>query len=277
MLRATGPEETARTTRATRPTWTHGRRGAVTAASAAVVVLGGVVAACGGHGPGGGYVAVGAAGGPQRGSTAAAAPTGSVSLVPLDDGGKGGGSTPSGSPGQGKSPAGTPGSGQPDGSSDPGGPERTAPSPDTPNPTGGASGPTAPAPPPPSGSPTPTPGGGTAAGPADLAWSRPRTKDADQRWCQKVTVDFHNSGGTAVRSGSVTFGTHIIGALGIDWGTVDSAVDLPVPIAPGARKSPTWTVCVDAMGVPPLERSREWGNVPLGMHIETRDVSVQWK
>jgi hypothetical protein len=80
-----------------------------------------------------------------------------------------------------------------------------------------------------------------------------------------VTVAFHNSGGTAVRSGTVTFGTHIIGLLGLDWGTVDSTEDLPVPIAAGAREDHTWTVCVDA-----------W-RVPLGMHIETRDVSVRWK
>ncbi|MEU3823782.1 hypothetical protein AB0F36_00465 [Streptomyces sp. NPDC029080] len=90
------------------------------------------------------------------------------------------------------------------------------------------------------------------------------TADGEQRRCQRVTVGFHNSGGTAVRSGEVTFGTHIIGALGVDWGTVASTVRLPVPLAPGARKSPTWTVCVDA-----------W-RVPLGMHIETRDVSVEW-
>ncbi|MFI2202101.1 hypothetical protein ACH47Z_15275 [Streptomyces sp. NPDC020192] len=111
----------------------------------------------------------------------------------------------------------------------------------------------------------PTPGSSTPAAPAALSWGKPVTKDTDQRWCQHVTVEFHNSGGTAVRSGSVTFGTHIIGLLGIDWGTVSSTVDLPVPIAPDARTSPTWTVCVDA-----------W-RVPLGMHIETRDVSVQWK
>ncbi|MFC9926650.1 hypothetical protein [Streptomyces sp. NPDC127190] len=80
-----------------------------------------------------------------------------------------------------------------------------------------------------------------------------------------MTVDFRNAGGTAVASGSVTFGTHIIGALGIDWGTVESTADLPVPIAAGAEKSTAWTVCVEA-----------W-QVPLGMHIETRDVSVRWK
>ena len=37
------------------------------------------------------------------------------------------------------------------------------------------------------------------------------------------------------------------------------------PIAAGARTERTWTVCVDA-----------W-RVPLGMHIETRDVSVRWE
>ncbi|MFI9250750.1 hypothetical protein [Streptomyces sp. NPDC053069] len=101
--------------------------------------------------------------------------------------------------------------------------------------------------------------------PADLSWGKPATDAADHRWCQKVTVGFHNSGGVAVRSGSVSFGTHIIGALGIDWGTVTSTVDLPAPIPPRTHKGHTWTVCVDA-----------W-RVPLGMHIETRDVSVKWK
>lgn len=68
-----------------------------------------------------------------------------------------------------------------------------------------------------------------------------------------------------MRSGEVTFGTHVIGALGVDWATVESTARLPVPPAPGARSSPPWTVCVEA-----------W-RVPLGMHIETRDVSVAWK
>ncbi|WP_237547036.1 hypothetical protein [Streptomyces sp. SID161] len=125
----------------------------------------------------------------------------------------------------------------------------------SPEPGGGRDGRTTPPP----ASPEPTP-----ATPAALTWGGPVTADGEQRRCQRVTVGFHNSGGTAVRSGEVTFGTHIIGALGVDWGTVASTVRLPVPLAPGARKSPTWTVCVDA-----------W-RVPLGMHIETRDVSVEW-
>ncbi|KUO19702.1 hypothetical protein AQJ91_17925 [Streptomyces dysideae] len=80
-----------------------------------------------------------------------------------------------------------------------------------------------------------------------------------------MTLGFHNTGGSAVRSGTVTFGTHIIGALGVDWGTVESTEELPTPIGPGLRKEKTWTVCVE-----------EW-RVPLGMHVETRDVDVRWK
>ncbi|MGW3416569.1 hypothetical protein [Streptomyces phaeochromogenes] len=102
-------------------------------------------------------------------------------------------------------------------------------------------------------------------GPAVLYVGDPERGPADKRWCEKVTVGFHNTGGTAVRSGTVTLGTHIIGALGIDWATVESAEKLPAPIAPGAREEKTWTVCVDA-----------W-RVPLGMRVETRDVSVRFE
>lgn len=113
-------------------------------------------------------------------------------------------------------------------------------------------------------SPSPTPTAVPAPAPAALSWSTPTRKPTAHRWCEDVTLSFHNSGGTAVRSGTVTFGTHIIGALGIDWATIDSTEQLPVPIGADARKEKTWTVCVDA-----------W-RVPLGMHIETRDVSVEW-
>ncbi|WP_261989632.1 hypothetical protein [Streptomyces sp. uw30] len=95
--------------------------------------------------------------------------------------------------------------------------------------------------------------------------SDPVREPTDKRWCEKVTLGLRNSGGTAVRSGTVTFGTHIIGALGIDWATIESSEELPAPIGAGVRKEKTWTVCVDA-----------W-RVPLGMHIETRDVSVRWE
>ncbi|MFF8729936.1 hypothetical protein ACF073_26160 [Streptomyces sp. NPDC015171] len=253
-------------------TWTRGRRGAVTAASAAVVCLGGVLAACGG-GPGGGYTAVGAG----RGGPTAVAPSGSVTMVPLDGAkgdAKGGGRPPraanSAAPPSGSAGSADPGSSAPSPAAEDGtgrAPDRTPGTgtpPRTPEPGGGGEGgrttPPAGSPGPPSGPPAPT----ASAGPAELSWGAPATEDTDKRWCQRVTVGLRNSGGTAVRSGEVTFGTHIIGALGVDWGTFESTAGLPVPLAPGARESPAWTVCVDA-----------W-RVPLGMHIETRDVSVEW-
>ncbi|MGW2742865.1 hypothetical protein [Streptomyces sp. NPDC001450] len=230
-------------------TWTQGRRGAVTAASAAVVCLGVALAACGGGGRDG-YVAVGGVPSPAG---SAGAPTGAVRMVPLD-----GPTTHSNSPSNGVT------SDPPSDATESGTPPAggsTAPDPADSPPSTTGDGTTAPEQP---SSPTPTPSRTKPPAPADLGWGDPSRKDTDQRWCEKVTVGFHNSGGTAVRSGTVTFGTHIIGALGIDWGTVESTVDLPVPIGPGARADHTWTVCVDA-----------W-RVPLGMHIETRDVSVQW-
>ncbi|WP_432175495.1 hypothetical protein [Streptomyces sp. Tue6028] len=254
----------------------RGRRGALVAASATVVCLGAVLAACGSGGDGDGYVAVGAAGGTPGASGAVVAPTGDVSLMPLDGaaegsgtaGGKqgadsGGADVTASAPGSGSS-GGLPGpaaSGHSGSTSTPsagtGGPGRTGTG------SGGASGqgPSSPATPP-SGSST-APGG--SAAPAALGVGDPRREATDRRWCEKVTVSFRNTGGTAVRSGTVTFGTHIIGALGIDWATIESSEDLPAPIAAGAKKDKTWTVCVDA-----------W-RVPLGMHIETQDVSVHWK
>ncbi|WP_237323680.1 hypothetical protein [Streptomyces sp. MOE7] len=63
----------------------------------------------------------------------------------------------------------------------------------------------------------------------------------------------------------MTFGTHIIGALGIDWATISSRHRLPLPLAPGTRTTGSWRVCVDA-----------W-RVPLGMHLDTRDITFTWK
>ncbi|MEV0554419.1 hypothetical protein AB0I27_13285 [Streptomyces sp. NPDC050597] len=246
----------------------RGRRGALGGASAAVVCLGAALVACGTGDGNEGYVAV------QRPASSgeAVAPTGDVELVPLEEAGTpegaaSGGSSAPGEPGPGSS--GSPGSrdsgsdSAASGSADGGDGHTTAP------PTGGSD----------SGAGTGSSGSGTGApsggpqsptspakpGPAVLGIGDPEREPADKRWCEKVTVGFHNTGGTAVRSGTVTLGTHIIGALGIDWATVESAEKLPAPIAPGAREEKTWTVCVDA-----------W-RVPLGMHVETRDVSVRWE
>ncbi|MGW7263173.1 hypothetical protein [Streptomyces sp. NPDC054842] len=241
------------------------RRGALLGASAAVVCLGAVAVACGGGGHGGGYVAVGPAGGPP-GASGAAAPTGDVTLAPLDE--KGGTSPPAlnGRPERGRSgPARSPASGAgttPSPGAQTRGPGATGErGTERPGPAGGGGD---------SGRPDGGSGGGTAtasppAGPAVLTAGEPRRAAGERRWCEEVTVAFRNTGGTAVRSGTVTFGTHVVGALGIDWATVESTEDLPAPIAAGAAEERTWTVCVDA-----------W-RVPLGMHVETRDVSVRWR
>ncbi|MET7902759.1 hypothetical protein ABZS86_15300 [Streptomyces sp. NPDC005355] len=116
-------------------------------------------------------------------------------------------------------------------------------------------------PPPPSAPTTPT----TPTGPAVLEVGDPERAAAGERWCEKVTVEFRNTGGAPVTSGTVTFGTHVIDALGIDWATLESKEVLPAPIGAGQKREKTWTVCVD-----------DW-RLPLGMHIQTRDVSVIWK
>lgn len=245
-------------------------------ASTALVCLGAALSACG-SGTDGGYVA---AGGPQ-GSGRAVAPSGDVSLAPLAgdgpsgsrDGGRQGGRDSRGDtgrddagPGDGRAPPGGSSgpSGSPSGAEDAGtgrGAGRDAPS--APSPGGGNSGPANGG----SGhaSATPAPPAPSAPAPAALVVGAPRREAADRRWCEKVTLSFRNTGGTAVRSGTVTLGTHIIGALGIDWATIGSVWALPAPIGPGAGTEKSWTVCVEA-----------W-RVPLGMHVETRDVSVQWK
>ncbi|RVU27156.1 hypothetical protein EOT10_08225 [Streptomyces antnestii] len=286
----------------------RGRRGALAGATAAVVCLGGLLAACGssGGGDGDGYVAVGAAGAtPDRAAGRTVAPTGDVELVPLDgaagssgpdakspgDGGSSGdnsGGDSSGADSSGGSSDAGAGSGSGSGSDSgsgagsgagteagtgdaSGAPEVTGPGSgggdggSTGGSAGGSGGGSAGDS---SGGAGPSPSAphtGTPSGPAVLKVGDPVRKATDQRWCEDVTLTLRNSGGSAVRSGKVTFGTHIIGALGIDWSTVESTRDLPVPIDAGKTKKKTWTVCVDA-----------W-RVPIGMHVETRDVSVEWK
>ncbi|MEV0781705.1 hypothetical protein AB0I52_01680 [Streptomyces sp. NPDC050423] len=277
-----------------------GRRGTVIAASAAVLCLGAALAGCGDGTGGGGYTAVGAARAASgKAPSGAVPPSGKVTLVPLDrdergderGGAKGDGDGRRGaSPSPGSSAAsreagdaggsdGTGGAGGSGGAAGrPGTPGRTADGSGTAggsgtggsgtggaSPTGGSgpdgsgsSGSTAPA--------TPSPPGSTApAGAAVLKVGAPERAAADERWCEKVTVEFRNTGGSPARSGTVTFATHIIGGLGIDWATRESTAPLPAPIGAGAARKKTYTVCVDA-----------W-RVPLGMHVETRDVTAVWK
>jgi hypothetical protein len=98
--------------------------------------------------------------------------------------------------------------------------------------------------------------------PARLAVSGPTRAASDVRWCEYVTVAFTNTGGQPATTGTVTFGTHIIGLLGIDWATVETDEAVPVPVEGGEKKEKTWEICVDA-----------W-RVPLGMHVETQDVRL---
>lgn len=274
------------------------RRGGITTASAALVCLGALLTTgCGSSGDDG-YVAVGAADPSERGGTGADAdghvpPKGGVKFVPLDgdgeDGGaaagKGGGADGSGSSGgpsrsaDGKGEGASPDAGSA-GDAGAGSSSGSAPGSGTGAGSGGATGG--------SGGSSATPGSGSGAGsgpgsgsgsgssgggsaskpsgPAVLQTGKPQRKKTDDRWCEKVTVEFRNTGGATVGSGTVTFATHIIGSLGVDWATRESTRKLPTPIAAGEKKQKTWTVCVD-----------EW-RVPLGMHIETQSVKVTgWK
>ncbi|MGW7619705.1 hypothetical protein ACWGLG_28440 [Streptomyces antimycoticus] len=267
---------------------TTGRRGTALASSAAALCLGALLSGCGAGGDG--YVAAGAAGPDGQRSAKAVPPKGGVDLVPLDEDGTGndrdgkggtggkrdqgasgpaatgdgkadgpGSRAPSASArapgrtdgrGHGKGGSGAPGhtDDDPKGDDGPKGDE-----PGKPSPSGPGSDPSNP-----SGSPTPT-------GPAVLEVGKPERTATDERWCEKVKVEFRNTGGSAVASGTVTFSTHVIDLLGIDWATLKSEEELPAPIGAGQKKEKTWTVCVD-----------DW-RVPLGMHIETKDVSVTWK
>lgn len=270
------------------------RRGTIVASAAALCLGGGLLAACG-SGPGDdGYVAVGAAAdGGDRPAGGDGKPSGKVTLVPLDGngggsdergpGGRGSGSPSSAPPSPGASEPGraqdspggarteTPG-GQGGGS--PGGPGAKPSNPAEPGSGSGrppsSGGPGTPSPPDDgtSGDPgapgTPEPPAPPAT-PAALTLSAPQRAAADKRWCEKVTVEFRNTGGSPARSGTVTFATHIIGALGVDWATVTSSQPLPAPIGAGSARSETYTVCVES-----------W-RVPLGMRVETQDVSAVWK
>ncbi|MFF3030358.1 hypothetical protein ACFVS7_04975 [Streptomyces rubiginosohelvolus] len=272
-----------------------GRRGTAIAASAAALCLGtGLLSGCG-SGPGDGYTAVGAAAGSSK-PPSDGAPSGDVTLTPLDgSGGSGGGGTsPSGgtSPGPGTSPgAGSPGAGRSgdaqDGSDDAqdgsggartgtpgghqaagssGGPGSTPAQPAAPSkPGGGGAGNASPPGPGSPGTPSSPKPPAPPATPAALTLSAPQRAAADKRWCEKVTVEFRNTGGSPARSGTVTFATHIIGALGVDWATITSSQPLPAPIDARSTRSKTYTVCVES-----------W-RVPLGMRVETQDVSAVWE
>ncbi|MGW7102711.1 hypothetical protein [Streptomyces sp. NPDC054838] len=242
---------------------------------AAALTLCGALAAVALNGCGGqdreGYVAVGAA---AAGPGENVPPPGEVEFqqlgAPPVDGGAA--SAPSGtSPGAGDSqtPAGSARGGatssSPGGSAPPGIPPDPAPAATTPGTPHIPEAPGSPAPP---GSTPPAtpgrPGTPAPATPARLTLGAPLRSAAADRWCERVTVGFTNTGTAAARSGTVSFATHIIGALGLDWATITTTQPLPAPIAGGTTKTQTYPVCVES-----------W-RVPLGMHVETRTVTAGW-
>ncbi|MCM1965449.1 hypothetical protein [Streptomyces sp. G1] len=262
---------------------------------AAVLVLSATAAAAALTGCGGpareGYVALGAAApGPERGAGENVAPKDRVEFQSLPQASPGSSASPGGTSGSasaeipGGAPGGTPGgvpggtppgapgaSPQPPGGSAPGGGAPTAPG-GSGNPPGTAPGATLPttpggrpgtpsSPPPKPGPSTPAP---PPATPAKLSIGAPTRTATAERWCEQVTVAFTNTGGTAARSGTVGFATHIIGALGVDWATIHSTQPLPAPIAGGTTRTQTYRVCVES-----------W-RVPLGMRVETQKVTAAW-
>ncbi|KOU39825.1 hypothetical protein ADK55_32970 [Streptomyces sp. WM4235] len=246
-----------------------------------------------------GYVAVGAAApGPERGAGENVPPRGQVELQRLGapptsgtasastgtpagspapqtsgDGGNGptpppgGGSVPApntgagAEPGHPGAPAGTTGGTGGSSTGGAGGSVSTGGSGSTGGAGSGGSGTPRPPTSPPGTTPTPTPAPAT---PARLTLGAPTRSGAADRWCENVTVSFTNTGTTAARSGTITFATHIIGALGVDWATRTTTQPLPTPIAGGTTKTRTYTVCVES-----------W-RVPLGMHVDTRNVTATW-
>ncbi|MFD9561996.1 hypothetical protein [Streptomyces sp. NPDC059994] len=245
------------------------RRAALIGVSAAATLaLGGASAACGGEG-GKPYVAVGA----ETESSRPVPPHGKVELVPLDGASAtpGGRSTAPSSPhtrsgdgtagarggaaearggsrsggGDGSAAGGSAGSSATPGTSG-GGTPATGDTTDTPS-TGGT--------------PTPAP---TPTTPAALTLGAPTRTPTPTRWCESVTIPVRNTGGTPVKPGTLTFATHIIGLLGVDWATITTEQPL-APVAAHTATSRTYTVCVDS-----------W-RVPLGTHIETRTVTADWR
>lgn len=232
-----------------------------------------------------GYVAVGAAApGPERGAGENVAPRDQVEFQQLGGPDTAGGSARSAtasSTSTGAAGSGSPGSSAPGGATTtgPGGsagtpgtpwdPGRTPPHPGTPGTPTAPTAPTSPGiptgiPTGPPGRPGTTPPAPPASTPARLTLSAPVRAAAADRWCEQVTVTFTNTGTVAARSGTVSFATHIIGALGIDWATITTSQALPAPVAGGASKTQTYTVCVES-----------W-RVPLGMHVDTRKVTATW-
>ncbi|MEI5099045.1 hypothetical protein RB200_10890 [Streptomyces sp. PmtG] len=231
----------------------------------------GLLVACGGGGGREGYVATDA--GRERPGKAVA-PSGKVEFAPLDGPPHG----PPGGPRQ-RGRTGTPGSPDGGGVKSPSGAESSPgagssgapratpgerPSPGAEEGPGRPGSPEPPAPPGPPRPPRPSGPARPPAKPAALKVTGVDRAPGPHRWCEDVTLTLRNTGGAPARAGTIAFGSHVIGALGVDWGTVESTRKLPAPVRGGQTVKKTWPICVDA-----------W-RVPWGMRIETRDVEVEW-
>ncbi|MET9854032.1 hypothetical protein ABZY57_13915 [Streptomyces sp. NPDC006450] len=201
-----------------------------------------------------------AAGGPSGSASADIPPAGAAGATPGGVPGEVPGGTQPGAPGSRPPGDSTPGGGTPSTPGGTGNPPGTAPGTRPPTAPGGTPG--TPSSPPPK--PRPSGPAQPPATPAKLSIGAPTRTATAERWCEQVTVSFTNTGGTAARSGTVSFATHIIGALGVDWATINSTQPLPAPIAGGTTKTQTYRICVEA-----------W-RVPLGMRVETQKVTATW-
>lgn len=215
----------------------------------------GLVSACGSGGGDSGYVNDGAAG-PDRGApTAPVPPEDKVSLHPLETQSPSTSDSPADESGEGRD---TDESGEEEaGASETSGQGGEAGGSGSGSPSSGSQGA--------SGGSSESPAPSDPGSPAKLSVGDHTRAPGDERRCERVTFSVHNTGGSPVTSGTVTFGTHIFGLLGIDWGTVETSQQLRTPIAAGERADQSYTVC--------LERSR----VPIGRRIETQDVNVSWE
>ncbi len=226
------------------------RRAAALAASAALCATAALTAAyvLVPHDPARSYASTDTAGGPPA---AGSRPTGGVSLAPLPSPRAGLKSPPeaptsrsphTGAPKavpSGPSVAGRPGAGAagPAARDRPGGAGTVPAASPPPGPL-----PSARPPDPPGETRTPPPEQTSAPEPALLTTDPTLRTPTDDRNCENVTLTFHNSGGTAVTSGQVTLGTHIIDSIGIDWATITSTRPLPAPIAPArGAAGPGWS------------------------------------
>lgn len=223
------------------------------AGSAAVAVcLGLLVSACGSGESEGGFVNDGAAGPDKGAPTAPVPPEDKVSLHPLRQ-----------SPSASESPGGPDASETAGTETDSDSGEEATETPGQDGQSGGTGGSDSPSSGPGDGS-SGTPAPDEPGGPAQLTVGEHKRAAADKRRCERVSFNVHNTGGSPVTSGTVTFSTHVIGVIGTDYGAVETSQSLRAPVEAGERTEQTYTVCLPA-----------W-RVMLGS-VETRGVEVSWE